>query len=65
MRAARHGRIGSHAGLAVKAGDTPSLAQHGVQPTNTAELLELDVELNAQGIAAWLDRASKKSAKAG
>ncbi len=42
-----------------------SLAQHGMQPANTAELLELDVELNAQGIAAWLDRAAKKPAKTG
>jgi len=37
-----------------------SLAEHGLQVTPALlELLALDVELNAQGMAAWLDREAK------
>jgi glyoxylase-like metal-dependent hydrolase (beta-lactamase superfamily II) len=33
-----------------------SLAEHGMARSDTAALLALDVELNAQGMAVWLDR---------
>ena len=34
-----------------------SLAEHGVEPTaQVLDLLSMDIELNAQGIAVWLDR---------
>ena len=34
-----------------------SLAEHGVEPTvPVLGLLSMDIELNAQGIAVWLDR---------
>ena len=38
-----------------------SLARHGIaiDPAALAELLAVDLELNAQGIAAWLDRDSR------
>ena len=37
-----------------------SLAEHGIEPTAPAlELVALDVELNAQGMAGWLDREKK------
>ena len=39
-----------------------SLAEHGIQVTPTLlELLALDVELNAQGMAVWLDREAKSA----
>jgi hypothetical protein len=38
-----------------------SLAEHGVDPTrNPLALLAMDIELNAQGIAGWLDREANK-----
>jgi glyoxylase-like metal-dependent hydrolase (beta-lactamase superfamily II) len=37
-----------------------SLAEHGVAPTqSTLDLLAMDIELNAQGMALWLDRETK------
>jgi hypothetical protein len=38
-----------------------SLAEHGctLSRTQVAELLAVDLELNAQGIAVWLDRPAK------
>lgn len=40
---------------------TRSLRQHGVafEPARIAELLAIDLELNAQGMAVWLDRAAR------
>jgi glyoxylase-like metal-dependent hydrolase (beta-lactamase superfamily II) len=39
-----------------------SLAEHGLQVTPTLlDLLALDVELNAQGMAVWLDREAKSA----
>lgn len=41
---------------------TQSLAAHGIEPTAAVhELLAMDVELNAQGLAVWLDRAPQSS----
>jgi glyoxylase-like metal-dependent hydrolase (beta-lactamase superfamily II) len=37
-----------------------SLQRHGVLPHDTETLLAIDVELNAQGIAVWLDRTGQK-----
>jgi glyoxylase-like metal-dependent hydrolase (beta-lactamase superfamily II) len=38
-----------------------SLAEHGLEPTAAVlELLAMDVELNAQGIAVWLDRQARQ-----
>ncbi len=40
-----------------------SLAAHGIEPTPSAlELVAMDVELNAQGMAGWLDREKKDTA---
>ena len=40
-----------------------SLAEHGVEPTaDKLELLAMDIELNAQGMAIWLDRDIKETA---
>ena len=39
-----------------------SLAAHGIAPTPTAlDLLAMDIELNAQGMALWLDRDIKET----
>lgn len=39
-----------------------SLAEHGVEPTAAViELLAMDIELNAQGMAVWLDREAKQA----
>ncbi len=40
-----------------------SLSEHDVKRADTAELLALDIELNAQGMASWLDRASRPAAR--
>jgi glyoxylase-like metal-dependent hydrolase (beta-lactamase superfamily II) len=42
-----------------------SLAGHGctLPPGRVAELLALDLELNAQGMAAWLDRDARRAAR--
>ncbi len=40
-----------------------SLAAHGMATERLAELLALDVGLNAQGIAVWLDRDDKPNAR--
>lgn len=41
---------------------TQSLAEHGVEPNATVlELLAMDIELNAQGMAVWLDREVKQA----
>ena len=40
-----------------------SLEAHGSARPDARELLEIDVELNAQGMAAWLDRASRAGAR--
>lgn len=42
---------------------TDSLLRHGCElpPDHLAELLAMDIELNAQGIAVWLDRAAAAS----
>lgn len=38
-----------------------SLRQHGVEPNDAAlGLLEMDIELNAQGLATWLERQAKE-----
>ena len=40
-----------------------SLAGHGVEPTaDKLELLAMDIELNAQGMALWLDRDTQENA---
>jgi glyoxylase-like metal-dependent hydrolase (beta-lactamase superfamily II) len=42
-----------------------SLAVHGMEPTREViDLLGLDIQLNAQGMAVWLDREAKASEKA-
>jgi hypothetical protein len=39
------------------------LSDHGVAPTPAAlELLAMDIELNAQGMGLWLDRAARSAA---
>lgn len=39
-----------------------SLAEHGVEPSAAVlELLAMDIELNAQGMAVWLDREVKQA----
>jgi len=39
-----------------------SLAEHGIEPTPARlEVLGLDIELNAQGVALWLDRETKET----
>jgi glyoxylase-like metal-dependent hydrolase (beta-lactamase superfamily II) len=40
-----------------------SLEAHGSSRPDARELLELDIELNAQGMAAWLDRAARAGAR--
>lgn len=41
---------------------TQSLAEHGVEPSATVlALLAMDIELNAQGMAVWLDREVKQA----
>ena len=40
-----------------------SLREHGIAPTPaTLALLEIDIELNAQGMGGWLDREAKRAA---
>jgi glyoxylase-like metal-dependent hydrolase (beta-lactamase superfamily II) len=37
-----------------------SLARHGVEPsTQVLDMLSMDIELNAQGLAGWLDRPAQ------
>jgi glyoxylase-like metal-dependent hydrolase (beta-lactamase superfamily II) len=41
-----------------------SLAEHGVQATrDVMDLLEVDIELNAQGVGHWLDREARERMK--
>ncbi len=40
-----------------------SLDQHGASRPDARELLEVDIELNAQGMASWLDRESRNAAR--
>jgi glyoxylase-like metal-dependent hydrolase (beta-lactamase superfamily II) len=40
-----------------------SLEAHGSSRPDARELLEIDIELNAQGMAAWLDRAARAGAR--
>ncbi len=40
-----------------------SLDQHGASRADAGDLLEIDIELNAQGMASWLDRESRNAAR--
>jgi glyoxylase-like metal-dependent hydrolase (beta-lactamase superfamily II) len=40
-----------------------SLEQHAVTRPDARDLLEVDIELNAQGMGAWLDRAARQPAR--
>jgi hypothetical protein len=55
------GRDGRHAALrsAIAALYLERLRAHGctMEESKALELLEMDLELNAQGLAVWLDRA--------
>jgi len=43
---------------------TTSLREHGVNPAlDLADILWMDIELNAQGLGHWLDRESRRRAK--